>query len=92
MFERKCKEYLGSFKKKYILRAFQRHLKVKFIQVDSQKRPRLVGSCQFYEVKIKKNLLKKNLLLFPPGQLVNKLQQTCQFHQVATSLLRSGLL
>ena len=25
-------------------------------------------------------------------QLVNKLQQTCQFHQVATSLLRSSLL
>ena len=25
-------------------------------------------------------------------QLVNKLQQTCQFHQVATSLLKSGLL
>ena len=25
-------------------------------------------------------------------QLVNKLQQACQFHQVATSLLKSGLL
>ena len=25
-------------------------------------------------------------------QLANKLQQACQFHQVATSLLRSGLL
>ena len=25
-------------------------------------------------------------------QLVNKLQQTCQFYQVATSLLKSGLL
>ena len=25
-------------------------------------------------------------------QLVNKMQQTCQFHQVATSLLKSGLL
>ena len=25
-------------------------------------------------------------------QLVNKLQQACQLHQVATSLLRSGLL
>ena len=25
-------------------------------------------------------------------QLINKLQQSCQFHQVATSLLRSGLL
>ena len=25
-------------------------------------------------------------------QLVNKLQQTCQFHQVPTSLLKSGLL
>ena len=24
-------------------------------------------------------------------QLVNKLQQTCQFHQVATSVLKSGL-
>ena len=26
------------------------------------------------------------------GTFVNKLQQACQFHQVATSLLRSGLL
>ena len=26
----------------------------------------------------------------PPQQLVNKLQQVCQFHQVATSLLKSA--
>ena len=25
-------------------------------------------------------------------QIINKLQQVCQFHQVATSLLKSGLL
>ena len=42
----------------------------------SQKRHRLVASCQFYHML----------------QLVNKLQQACQFHQVATYLLRSGLL
>ena len=48
--------------------------------IHSPKHHRLVANCQFYR------------LVATCQQLVDKLQQACQFHQVANSLLRSGLL
>ena len=50
----------------------------------------LVTICAFLRVYRQK----RHRLVASTGllQLVNKLQQACQFHQVATSLLKSGLL
>ena len=69
---------------------FHCHCRTNCIVKSTKKYLKAVASC-LYTAKNPTELLQvvnfTGLL-----QLVNKLQQACQFHQVATSLLRSGLL